>query len=304
MNPEFIIFSSIVNIVIVLIFSPFFDGFTRKIRALIQSRIGPPPLQSYYDIIKLMGKEDLKSTINPLFRLSPYLSIISIGMASLLIPIIELTPPLNFWGDIFLFIYIITVVGIAIIITASASENPFAYIGASRKMMLHLSVEPILAIALITGAINAGSFKIGDIVSWYYSNGPNVSMLLSTVCVFLSLQALIGKIPFDISEAEQEIAEGVLIELSGPKYACVKWANMSRQVLFCLVFTQIFVPWPFSENSLLNILIALIKVTGIIFVSTLIEALNPRLRIDQALKYNLTLALFSLTSIFLALLGV
>ncbi|ACI20361.1 MULTISPECIES: respiratory chain complex I subunit 1 family protein [Thermodesulfovibrio] len=304
MNPEFVIFSSIVNILIVLILSPFFDGFTRKVRALIQSRIGPPPLQSYYDIIKLMGKEDLKSTINPLFRLSPYLSIISIGMASLLIPITELTPPLNFWGDIFLFIYIITVVGIAIIITASASENPFAYIGASRKMMLHLSVEPILAIALITGAINAGSFKIGDIVLWYYSNGPNVSMLLSTVCVFLSLQALIGKIPFDISEAEQEIAEGVLIELSGPKYACVKWANMSRQVLFCLVFTQIFVPWPFLENDLLNILIALVKVTAIIFISTLIEALNPRLRIDQALKYNLTLALFSLTSILLALLGV
>jgi len=304
MNPEFVIFSSIVNILIVLILSPFFDGFTRKVRALIQSRIGPPPLQSYYDIIKLMGKEDLKSTINPLFRLSPYLSIISIGMASLLIPITELTPPLNFWGDIFLFIYIITVVGIAIIITASASENPFAYIGASRKMMLHLSVEPILAIALITGAINAGSFKIGDIVLWYYLNGPNVSMLLSTVCVFLSLQALIGKIPFDISEAEQEIAEGVLIELSGPKYACVKWANMSRQVLFCLVFTQIFVPWPFLENDLLNILIALVKVTAIIFISTLIEALNPRLRIDQALKYNLTLALFSLTSIFLALLGV
>jgi formate hydrogenlyase subunit 4 len=66
-------------------------------------------------------------------------------------------------------------------------------------MMLHLSVEPILAIALITGAINTQSFKIGDIVSWYTLNGPNVSMLLATVCVFLSLQALIGKIPFDIS---------------------------------------------------------------------------------------------------------
>ncbi|MCS7163699.1 MAG: NADH-quinone oxidoreductase subunit H [Thermodesulfovibrio sp.] len=304
MNTEFIILSSVLNILIVLLLSPLFDGFTRKIRALIQSRVGPPLLQSYYDLLKLMGKEDLKSTINPLFRLSPYLSVVSIGMASLLIPITGLVPPLNFWGDIFLFIYIITVVGIAIIITASASENPFAYIGASRKMMLHLSVEPILAIALITGAINAGSFKIGDIVSWYYSNGPNVSMLLSTVCVFLSLQALIGKIPFDISEAEQEIAEGVLIELSGPKYACVKWANMSRQVLFCLVFTQIFIPWPLSENSLINVIIALIKVTAIIFISTLIESLNPRLRIDQALKYNLTLALFSLTSIFLALLGV
>ncbi len=304
MSLGWLISSTVVNIFVVLFLSPFFDGFTRKIRALIQSRVGPPPLQSYYDILKLMGKEDLKSTINPLFRISPYLSIISIGIASLLIPIVDFNPPFNFWGDIFLFIYIITVVGIAIIITASASENPFAYVGASRKMMLHLSVEPILAIALITGAINAGSFKIGDIVSWYYSHGPNVSMLLATVCVFLSLQALIGKIPFDISEAEQEIAEGVLIELSGPKYACVKWANMSRQVLFCLVFSQIFIPWPMTDNFLLNIIICLIKVTIIIFISTLIEALNPRLRIDQALKYNLTLAGFSITAIFLALLGV
>ncbi len=304
MSFGWLISSAVINIFVVLLLSPFFDGFTRKVRALIQSRVGPPPLQSYYDILKLMGKEDLKSTINPLFRISPYLSIISIGIASLLIPITDFNPPFNFWGDIFLFIYIITVVGIAIIMTASASENPFAYVGASRKMMLHLSVEPILAIALITGAINAGSFKIGDIVSWYYSNGPNISMLLATVCVFLSLQALIGKIPFDISEAEQEIAEGVLIELSGPKYACVKWANMSRQVLFCLVFSQIFIPWPMTENFLLNLIISLIKVTIIIFISTLIEALNPRLRIDQALKYNLTLAGFSITAIFLALLGV
>lgn len=304
MDTGWIILSALINIFVVLFLSPLFDGFTRKVRALIQSRAGPPPLQSYYDILKLMGKEDLKSTINPLFRISPYLSVISIAMAALLIPITDLNPPFNFWGDIFLFIYIITVVGIAIIITASASENPFAYVGASRKMMLHLSVEPILAIALITGAINAGSFKIGDIVSWYYSYGPNVSMILATVCVFLSLQALIGKIPFDVSEAEQEIAEGVLIELSGPKYACVKWANMSKQVLFCLVFSQIFIPWPMTENFLFNTTIAILKVTIIIFISTLIEALNPRLRIDQALKYNLTLAGFSITAIFLALLGV
>ena len=118
---DYLIISFIINLFVVLILSPFFDGFTRKIRALIQSRVGPSPLQSYFDIIKLMGKEDLKSTINPLFRLSPYLSVVSVGMASLLIPITGKTPPLNFWGDIFLFIYIITVVGIAIIITASAS---------------------------------------------------------------------------------------------------------------------------------------------------------------------------------------
>lgn len=304
MELSLIILTAIINFTVVLLLSPFYDSFTRKVRALIQSRVGPSMLQSYYDIFKLMGKEDLKSTINPLFRLSPYLSVITIGVASLLIPITGLNPPLNFAGDIFLFVYIIAVVGIAIIITASASENPFAYVGASRKMMLHLSVEPILAIALVTGAINAQSFKIGDIVTWYYSNGPNVSMVLATACVFLSLQALIGKIPFDISEAEQEIAEGVLIELSGPKYACVKWANMSRQVLFCLVFSQIFIPWPQTDSILLNTIIALIKVTIIIFISTLIEALNPRLRIDQALKYNLTLASFSLTSIFLALMGV
>jgi len=98
MNFEFIIYSSIVNLFIVLILSPFFDGFTRKVRALIHGRVGPPPLQSYYDIIKLMGKEDLKSTINPLFRLSPYLSVVSVGMASLLIPITDLIPPLNFLG--------------------------------------------------------------------------------------------------------------------------------------------------------------------------------------------------------------
>ncbi len=102
---DYFIISFIINLFVVLILSPFFDGFTRKIRALIQSRVGPSPLQSYFDIIKLMGKEDLKSTINPLFRLSPYLSVVTIGMASLLIPITGKTPPLNFWVIFSFYLY-------------------------------------------------------------------------------------------------------------------------------------------------------------------------------------------------------
>ena len=299
----FAISAGILNLFIVIALSPLFEGVARKLRATVHSRKGPPIRQPYYDLLKLLGKEDLQSSSNYLFRLAPLICFTTIAVAALLVPMGTAKAPFDAFGDAILFVYLITLAAVALIIAAAASENPFASVGASREMMMHLTVEPVLVIALITAAINAHSLKMGDMLAWYHLHGPVASMLIAAVFLFLALQAQVGKLPFDIPEAETEIVGGVFIEQSGPKYALFKWYMMAKQIIFCFVFVQIFIPWPRFDFVPLNVLINLVKVLVLVLIIALIDVVNPRLRIDQAIKYYLFLVLFSLGSIAFALIG-
>jgi formate hydrogenlyase subunit 4 len=168
---------------------------------------------------------------------------------------------------------------------------------------MHLCVEPVLFIALITASINAHSFRMGDMLAWYHLHGPVASMLIAAVFLFLALQAQVGKLPFDIPEAETEIVGGVFIEQSGPKYALFKWYMMAKQLIFCSVFVQIFIPWPRFDFVPLDVLTNLVKVLILVSIIALIDVVNPRLRIDQAVKYYLFLIFFSLGGVAFAIIG-
>jgi formate hydrogenlyase subunit 4 len=311
MGLRWIIGVSILNLFLALALSPLLEGCARKLRAILHSRIGPPIIQPYYDLAKLLGKEDLRSSENPLVRMAPLACLGSVGIAALLVPMgafqastRTFEPPLGACGDTILFIYCVTLAAVATIVTGAASANPFAFVGASREMMMHLTVEPVLAIALITGAINAGSFRMGDMVFWNHAHGPAPSMILAAVFFFLALQAQVGKLPFDIPEAEQEVMGGTFIEQSGPKYALLRWSLMAKQVVFCSVFCQIFVPWPMVGHIAWDVFINLAKVFVLVLIIALIDVVNPRLRIDQAVRYYLCLGFVSLSAIVLALAGV
>jgi formate hydrogenlyase subunit 4 len=310
MSLSWIIGVSILNLFLALALSPFLEGCARKLRAILHSRIGPPIIQPYYDLAKLLGKEDLRSSPNPLVRIAPLACLVTVAIAALLVPMGAFQastgtfePPLGAYGDTILFIYCVALAAVATIVTGAASENPFAFVGASREMMMHLTVEPVLAIALITAAINAGSFRMGDMVFWYHAHGPTPSMILAAVFFFLALQAQVGKLPFDIPEAEQEIMGGTFIEQSGPKYALLRWSLMAKQVVFCSVFCQVFIPWPMAGYIAWDVLINLAKVFVLVLIIALIDAVNPRLRIDQSVRYYLHLGFFSLSAIFIALAG-
>ncbi len=310
MSAGWMIGAAILNLFLALALSPLLEGCARKLRAILHSRIGPPIIQPYYDLAKLLGKEDLRSSANPLVRMAPLACLVSVGIAALLVPMGTYNastgtfePPLGPYGDSILFLYCLALTAVGAIVTGAASENPFAFVGASREMMMHLTVEPVLAIALIAAAINAGSFRMGDMSRWVHGHGPVPSMVLAALFLFLALQAQIGKLPFDIPEAEQEVMGGTFIEQSGPKYALLRWSMMAKQMVFCSVFCQIFIPWPMIGHIVWDVLINLAKVLVLVLILALIDVVNPRLRIDQSVRYYLHLGFFSLSAVFVALAG-
>lgn len=293
--------TAILNGAIALLLAPLLEGIARKVRAIIHSRKGPPITQVYLDILKLLGKEDLRSTESLVFRYAPAVALAAFLVTALLTP---MGAGVGVAGDMVAWIYFLTLGAAAIVMMAAASANPYAKMGGAREIMMMLSVEPVVVAALIAAAIRSGSMRLTDMSAWNLQNGPTVSMACAGFAVFLGLQATLGKLPFDIAEAESEVVGGPLIEQSGPNLALLKSAMLIRQVVYMFLLVQLFIPWPAVSPWPLAVLVALAKVMVLFVLSAVIEAVSPRLRIDQSMNYASRVLFVALAALAFAAIGV
>jgi formate hydrogenlyase subunit 4 len=130
----------VVNIIIFLAFAPLFEGIVRKLTAKVQSRQGPPVIQPYYDLIKLLGKENF-TVGNWVFTLAPLMSFAAILSVICFIPLGYKTNFLTQYADVITIIYLLTMGGVSILLGALSSRNTFAMMGASREMVTMIMVE-------------------------------------------------------------------------------------------------------------------------------------------------------------------
>jgi len=281
------ILGGVANVVVVLLVAPFFQGVLRKITARIQSRQGPPIRQPYYDTFKLLGKEDIESGVSPkMQRFATYLSLASILAVGCLVPM-GFSAPMNGAGDAILVIYLLTLSGICVLLAGLAAGSTYSLVGISREMMTMLTLEPLIAISIVIGALHSQSFRLDTIFSGaiYQTAGIPVSGLIMLVVMLLAFQAFVARVPFDISEAETEIMEGPLIEYSGPKLAIFKYAQMVKLIVFSAIFIGIFVPWGSGLFLPVAWLIFWVKVSVLVLMVTVLAATHARYRIDQAIRY-------------------
>jgi len=291
------------NIGLALLMGPLLAGVVRKmVRARVHSRQGPPIVQPFYDLFKLLGKEDLESSPSLLLRYAPLVDFAAILAAALLTPM-GLRAPLGGYGDMIVFAYFITIAAVAVIMVGLICASPYSMMGAGREIMMHLVVEPVLIICLVTAAIKSGSLLMWDMAAWNYVNGASISMIIAGVVLFLALQAQVGKLPFDIAEAETEIMGGPFVEISGPKLALFQWAFFARQIVYASVLVAIFIPWGLKFAFPWNAGAHLLKVIVVIVLVGLIDVVNPRLRIDQAMTYFFGVILVALVAMGFALIG-
>jgi len=290
------------NVLAVLLAAPLLDGILRQVRARIHSRQGPPVLQTYYDLAKLMVKEDQSAVNDFIFNAAPVVSLASILLAALFIPMGGVVP-LGFAGDALVLVYILTLAPVCLCLGGMASGSPYAYVGASREVMLLMVVEPVLAVALIAAAVKANSLLLANCIERYVSSPPDISLILCTIAFFLALQPEVSKVPFDLAEAEQEIMEGPLVEYSGRKLALLKWSMYSKQIVFIALLAGVFIPWPKTAFLPLNVVLTLVKVLVIAVLVEVIALVFPRLKINQAIRYFAIVIAVALTGLVLAILG-
>jgi formate hydrogenlyase subunit 4 len=305
MQVAWAILGSTLNVALVLALAPLLQGVVRKLTARIQSRQGPPLLQPYFDLLKLLGKEDIESGEMPAMqRFVALLSLATALAVACLLPM-GFAATMNLAGDVILLIYLLTLCGISTLLAGMAAGSTYSLIGVSREMMTMITLEPLLALALIVGALHAGSLRLDAVLrgSVYASAGIPWSGLIMVAVMLLSFQAFVQRVPFDICEAETELMEGPLLEYSGPKLALFQYAQMARLIIYSALFAALFLPWGAQLPFPLGWLLFWVKVFGMVLLVTVVAATHARYRIDQALRYFAGLLGVSAVALVLATFG-
>ena len=280
----------------------------RKVTAKVQYRVGPPLLQPLIDIVKLLGKETLipAGSSKITFLMAPVIGLASVILVSTLLWVNNIYPAKSFLGDLIVVLYLLVIPSISIIMGGFASRNPFASLGASREMKLILSYELPFILAILVTVIKSGfTFRLGEILTFQAQNGAFVgswSGTLALIVAIICMQAKLALVPFDIPEAETEISGGVLIEYSGSGLAIYRL--MKNMLLFTVPFFLIIVFMGGLRFDGIHLLYGVLKYIGLVALMTVIRNTNPRVRIDQAVKFFWgPVTIIAIIAIILALLG-
>lgn len=197
------------------------SGIDRRISARMQSRIGPPILQPFYDVWKLMQKENI------VVRRSQNFYIAFFFLFTLF------TGGLFFSGfDLLLVIFALTLGGIFFVLGAYKASSPYSFIGAERELIQMMAYEPMVLLTAVGIYMVTGSFYVDAAAAWH------IPLALKIPGVFLGLMYVMEikfrKSPFDLSyshHAHQELVRGITTEFSGRSLAAIEVAHWYENVL-------------------------------------------------------------------------
>ncbi len=199
-------------------------GIDRKISARMQSRIGPPILQPWYDFRKLLLKENLVVRRSQNFYVFFYLLFMIF------------TGGLFFMGgDLLLVVFALTLASIFMVLAAYKASSPYSFIGAERELLQIMAYEPMLLLVIVGLYMITGSFNVSDILHHQAGHAPvavkGAGFLLGLIYI---LTIKLRKSPFDLSSshhAHQELVRGLTVEFSGRAMAAIELAHWYETVL-------------------------------------------------------------------------
>jgi ech hydrogenase subunit B len=205
------------------------SGLDRILTARMQSRIGPPLMQPFYDLVKLLSKEALVVNVWQAFCVYCYIAAASISVVLFFLQ-----------SDLLLIFFVQAVGAVFLVVGALTSTSPFSQIGAHRELLQILAYEPLLVLVVVGVYLETGSFKLSDIYAW-----PK-PLLLKLPFLFVvlgyALTIKLRKSPFDLStshHAHQELVKGLLTDYSGPLLALIEVGHWFEVVLLlglCTLF--------------------------------------------------------------------
>ena len=270
--------------------APLLRGGIKKMKARMQTRKGPPLLQGYYDLAKLLRKETVRSeTASWVYALGPRLYFAAAVAATTLVPVLIAAAPLEGAGGILGLVGILALGRFALAAAALDTGSPFGGMGSSREMTIAALAEPALMLGLFTSALAAGSLDLGAVVRSELVPGVlfRPSDILALSGLFLVLIAETGRIPVDNPATHLELTmihEAMVLEYSGPDLALVEWASALKELLYITLLIDLFVPIGIATTVAaaplaLSVAAWVVKVFVFCVAITLVETTNAKLRL-------------------------
>jgi len=281
----------------------FYKGIDRKLAARMQARVGPPIRQPFIDFFKLMIKENIvpENAVPWIFNGVPIMTLVSSISILFYLPISSIPPLLSGYGDIILIIYLLTLPAVGMVVGGFASGSPYANVGAQREMVMMMSYElPLVTTVVALGwklsqvypQLNVFSLAIINAHPIWGLVGPLgfVGALLLLITLAIVTPGELSKIPFDVPEAETELAGGLLVEYSGRNLAIFSLADAVKTIVMTSLTVVLFFPYNLSPlfalsgvfALIIDLLFFLVKLFLVMFMEvTFIRVAAARLKIDQ-----------------------
>ncbi|MDR0817198.1 MAG: NADH-quinone oxidoreductase subunit H [Clostridiales Family XIII bacterium] len=263
----------IISVIAYLILGPLLGGLLagidRKITARMQGRFGPPVLQPFYDVRKLLEKEPVTVNRGQDFYVMCFLVFIII------------TGGLFFIGEnLLLVIFTLTTAGAFLVIAAYSSNSPYAQVGAERELLQMMAYEPMVLLTAIGLYIANHSFYVKDIA---VNGNVSIKYLIGFFIGYVFILTIkFRKSPFDLSlshHAHQELVAGLKTEFSGRTLAAVEVSHWYENV-FLLGFIFLF----FANGTWYMALIGVAVALALYFVEILIDNAYARMKWQFTLK--------------------
>ena len=237
------------QMLLVLALAPLLTGFIRKVKARLVRRVGPPLLQPYRDLWRLMRKEAvLAETSSWLFRVAPYLIFAGTWVAAALVPTFATGLMFSWSADL---IAIIALLGSARFFLALAGMDvgtSFGGLGSSREVMIASLAEPATLMIVFSLALLAGSTQLSTVAGYMLSSnvGLRVTLALSLFALIMVAIAENARIPVDNPATHLELTmvhEAMVLEYSGRHLAVIELASFLKLLLYVSLIACVFVPW-------------------------------------------------------------
>jgi formate hydrogenlyase subunit 4 len=241
----------LLDLAVLAVFPPLLVGVIGKTKAWFAGRTGPPLLQPYFDVWKLLQKGAVYSrTTTWIFRAGPIVSLAALLCAGLLVPLSSTSAPLAFDGDVIAFAYLLGLARFFTMAAALDTGSSFEGMGASREAAFSALAEPALLLALAIVSVPAGTFSFGEVFAnlpWATWGAAHPEILIAVVVIFLVLLAENSRVPVDDPATHLELTmihEVMVLDHGGPDLAYILYGSAVKLFLFASILVHLLVPGP------------------------------------------------------------
>ena len=242
-------------------------GVDRKITARMQNRVGPPIVQPFYDLVKLLAKAPMVMNNGQIVFAVACLVLQAAALALLVTG-----------GDLLIVFFVSGAGSVALVLGAFSARSPYSYFGSQRELLQILAYEPVILLVILLIGFDRETFTVSHLDTNLL---PSLGLALLALMIVLVIK--LQKSPYDVATAHQELVSGPYVEYSGPLLGFTKLAHWFELAVVLGIFTLFY--W--NSNMAVSIAGKLVIVAVAMFVSQMIDNSTARLTRDRMLTFTL-----------------
>lgn len=265
-------------------------GLVNRTKSLWAGRKGPRMLQSGWDLLRLLRKQPVYSTVTtPLFRAGAWVVLVASLLAALIAPILGQVAPLQFSRDFILFAYTLGLARLFLMLSALDVGSSFEGMGAAREASFTAFVEPALFLLVGSAAVATGQTSFAGVIGqWHHASSFTWLAGPVVVVLFVLLQAEASRVPVDDPLTHLELTmvhEVMILDHSGPELAAMQYAAALKMTMYAGLIAALLNPFdPFTQTALCAVTSLGIMACVAIAVGC-VESLTARLRMRLVPAY-------------------